>query len=367
VSFCDQISILPNKNFQRGQYKDWKKISGRAQREEANGKDKTCWNCAIGCWMVVTLKKYNNLESHFAEYETTGMIGSNLELTDVQDLIYANYLCNDLGIDTVTTGSTIAFAIECFMKNIISREDTDGLELKFGDEKLLFTLIKKIASRKGFGNILAEGTKTLALKWKQDSIDFAIQVKGNEATAYDTRLLPAMALAFMTCDVGAHHNRAWTIMDDIRQNREKIENKAKITIMYQHKRPLLDQLGVCRFPWVETEMDFDLYAQFYTAVTGIKTSTEDLLTSAERVWNLTRCFWIRENPGFDRTWDLPPKRWTQPFNEGPIKGQALTYEDYNKLLDEYYRLRGWDSNGIPTENKLKELKLDFVLKELKIH
>ncbi|NHI92543.1 MAG: aldehyde ferredoxin oxidoreductase, partial [Candidatus Lokiarchaeota archaeon] len=231
---------------------------------------------------------------------------------------------------------------------------------KFGDEKLIFTLIKKIAHRDGFGNFLAEGVKKLAEKWGKNSINFAIQIKGNEATAYDTRLLPAMALSFMTADVGAHHNRSWTINDDIKENREEIKGKAKIVIMYQHKRPLLDQLGVCRFPWVETKMDYDLYAQFYSLVTGIEATTNDLLLSSERVWNLTRCFWIRENPGFDRSWDLPPKRWTEPFDDGPIKGKALSYEDYNKLLDEYYELRGWDLKGIPTKEKLKELNLDFI-------
>ncbi|MHA1799039.1 MAG: aldehyde ferredoxin oxidoreductase family protein [Candidatus Helarchaeota archaeon] len=360
LDFCNNTSILPNRNFSQGQYNDWVKISGKAQREQANGKDKTCWNCPIGCWMLVTIPKYENIESHFAEYETTGMIGTNLELTDPQDLIYANHLCNDLGVDTVSTGSSIAFAIECFEKHIISTKDTDGLELKFGDEKLIFTLIKKIAARDGFGDLLAEGTKKLALKWKNGSMDFAMQVKGNEATAYDTRLLPAMALSFMTADVGAHHNRSWTINDDIRENREIIENKARITISYQHKRPLLDQLGVCRFPWVETQMDYDLYAQFYSAVTGIETSTEQLLISSERVWNLTRCFWIRENQDFNRSWDIPPKRWTEPFDKGPIKGKAMTMNDYNKLLDEYYALRGWDSNGIPTKEKLKSLDLNFV-------
>ena len=360
LDFCHNISILPNKNFKHGQYEDWVKISGKAQREQANGKDKTCWNCPIACWMLVTLKKYDNVESHFAEYETTGMIGTNLELTDPQDLIYANYLCNDLGVDTVSTGSTIAFTIECYEKNIISKQDADDLDLKFGDEKLLFTLIRKIAHRDGFGDLLAEGTKKLAIKWGKNSINFAMQVKGNEATAYDTRLLPAMALSFMTADVGAHHNRSWTINDDIRENREDIKGKAKITIMYQHKRPLLDQLGVCRFPWVETKMDYDLYAKFYSFITGLEVTTNDLLKSSERVWNLTRCFWIRENPGFDRSWDIPPKRWMEPFDDGPIKGKVMSLDQYNQLLDDYYSLRGWDLRGIPTKEKLKELDLNFV-------
>lgn len=364
IDFCNEFAIFPNRNFEFGQYDDHAKINGKAQREQADGKDKTCWGCPIGCWMLVKLRGKEDFRVHFAEYETTGMIGSNLELSDVDDLIEANFLCNDLGIDTVTTGSTIAFATECFAKKIITEKDTDGSILKFGSPKLLFELIRKIAHKEGFGAILAKGTKELANHWGKNSKDFAMQIKGNEMTAYESRLLPAMALSFMTADVGAHHNRSWAIMDDIRQGREKLEGKAKTVIDYQHNRPLLDQLGVCRFPWVETRMNFDYYAKFYEAITGIQASTEDLLKSSERVWNLTRCFWIREHPDFDRSWDLPPKRWTKPMTKGPIKGQSLTLENYNYLLNDYYSLRGWDANGHPTKSKIKELGLEFVLKEL---
>ncbi len=364
VEWCHNFAVLPNKNFQYGRYDDWEKISGQTQRNETFVKDGTCWGCPIGCWMIVELKKYGGIKTHYAEYETTGMIGSNLELKEVQDLQYANYLCNDLGLDTISTGSTIAFAIECYEKNIVSTKDTDGAELKFGDAKLLFDLIRKISRKEGIGKFLAEGTAFLAKKWDKDSINFAIQIKNNETSAYDSRMAPAMALSFMTADVGAHHNRSWAIMDDVKMGRENLEGKPKLVIDLQHKRPLLDQLGVCRFPWVETAMNYDYYAKFYTAITGIKTTTEELLQKAEKVWNLTRCFWFKEVPGFGRNWDLPPKRWTEPMYEGPTKGQALKMEDYEKLLDKYYELRGWDSNGKPKPEKLKELKLDFVLKAI---
>jgi len=365
VEWCHNFAILPNKNFQYGSYNDWTKISGQTQRKETMIKDQTCWGCPIGCWMLVKIKKYGDLVSHFAEYETTGMLGSNLELKDVQDLQYANYLCNDFGIDTISTGSTIAFAIECYQKGIITTEQTDGIELKFGDAELIFKLIEKIAKKEGFGALLSEGTASLAKKWGKNALDFAIQIKNNEASAYDSRMAPAMALSFMTADVGAHHNRSWAVMDDIKMGRENLEGKPELVINLQHKRPLLDQLGVCRFPWVETEMDYDYYAKFYTAITGIEMTTNELLKKAEKVWNLTRCFWFREVPGFGRGWDLPPKRWTQPMDKGPTKGKSLKINDYKKLLDKYYELRGWDSEGRPTQEKLKELKLDFVLKDLR--
>ena len=108
-------------------------------------------------------------------------------------------------------------------------------------------------------------------------------------------------------------------------------------------------------------MNYDYYATFYTAITGIEVTTEELLKKAEKVWNQTRCFWFREVPGFGRNWDMPPKRWTEPMDKGPTKGQTLKMKDYNKLLDKYYELRGWNSNGKPMPKKLKELKLEFVL------
>ncbi|MHA1376985.1 MAG: aldehyde ferredoxin oxidoreductase family protein [Candidatus Helarchaeota archaeon] len=364
VEWCHNFAVLPNKNFQYGSYDDWIKISGQTQRKKTLVKDGTCWGCPIGCWMIIEMKKYGGIKSHFTEYETTGMIGSNLELKDVQDLQYANYLCNDFGVDTISTGSTIAFAIECYQKGIISLKETDGLELKFGDANLIFKLIEKIAKKDGFGALLARGTAFLAKKWGNQSINFAMQVKNNETSAYDSRMAPAMALSFMTADVGAHHNRSWAVMDDIKMGRDKLEGKPELVIDLQHKRPLLDQLGVCRFPWVETDMNYDYYAKFYTAITGIEITTEELLKKAEKVWNLTRCFWFREVSGFGRSWDLPPKRWTEPMDKGPTKGQALKMEDYNKLLDTYYELRGWDSNGKPRPEKIKELKLDFVLTAL---
>ncbi len=366
VDWCHNFAILPNKNFQYGSYDDWEKISGQTQRRETMVKDKTCWGCPIGCWMIVELKKYGGIQTHFTEYETTGMIGSNLELNDVQDLQYANYLCNNLGLDTISTGSTIAFTIECYQRGIITSKDTNGIEFKFGDAELVFDLIKKIANKNGIGELLAEGTVFLAKRWDKNSIDFAIQVKNNETSAYDSRMAPAMALSFMTADIGAHHNRSWAVMDDVRMGREKLDGKPELVIDLQHKRPLLDQLGVCRFPWVETQLDYDYYAKFYTAITGIETTTTELLKKSEKVWNLTRCFWFREVPGFDRSWDLPPKRWTNPMDKGPTKGQTLKMKDYNELLDKYYELRGWDANGKPTKEKLKELKLEFVIRELKI-
>jgi len=175
-----------------------------------------------------------------------------------------------------------------------------------------------------------------------------------------------MALAYMTCDIGAHHNRAWAITYDIEVGRDKIEGKAERVILLQHIRPLFDMLGACRLQWVEVGLPLETYPPLFNAITGFDFSWEDMLKTAERVWNLTRCFWAREFADFGRSWDKPPARFLEdPVTNGPTKGAKMSPEDVERLLDDYYQLRGWNSNGIPIEDKLKELGLEWVVEDLK--
>jgi aldehyde:ferredoxin oxidoreductase len=166
----------------------------------------------------------------------------------------------------------------------------------------------------------------------------------------------------MTCDVGAHHNRAWAITYDIEAGRDSVTpDKAAKVIELQHIRPLFDCLGACRLQWVELGLPLDSYVPAMKSITGVERSWDDLTHVTERVWNLTRAFWVREHDGFGREWDYPPVRWyTDPVPTGPSKGKVLSKEDVEKLLDMYYEQRGWDQNGIPTREKLDQLGLDFV-------
>ncbi len=362
IPWTNEVGIFPNRNFQYGDYAQWEDISGEAQRKRLV-RDKACYGCPCQCWMIVDIKKFG-ITTHFTEYEASGIIGGNLEFTDVEDLQYANYLCNDLGMDVITTGSCIGFAIECYEKGIITKEQTNGLELQFGDAKLAHKLIKLIANREGIGEVLSEGTRYAANKWGGGSMDFAMQVKGAEVSAYDCRATPGMALSFMTADIGAHHNRSWAAYRDVELGREQFEGKPEVVVDLQHRRPLLDQFGICRFPWIETGMDYEYYTKFYNAVSGDNKTTEELFKLSERVWNLTRAFWIREYPDFGRNSDQPPKRWYHPSNRGPVKNIHLTQEKVDWLLDHYYALRGWTKNGIPTREKLEELNLTDVADQL---
>jgi len=192
-----------------------------------------------------------------------------------------------------------------------------------------------------------------------------MHVKGLEISGYESRFAPAMMLAYMTADIGGHHNRAWAITYDVAVGQDKIEGKAWKVIELQHIRPLFDALGLCRFPWIEIGFELEHYADMFPLVTGWTCSWEDLLKISERIWNLTRCFNRREKPDFDRRDDLPPPRWLEePLPSGAGKGKFMSPENANKMLDEYYALRGWDKNGLPTPAKLKELGLEFVLDQL---
>ena len=272
----------------------------------------------------------------------------------------ANRLADDLGLDTISAGGCIAWAMEAYDKGILTKADTDGLELKFGNVEATFALLKKIAYREGkIGALLAQGIKRAAQQVGKGSEKFAIQVKGMEQSAYATHNATAMLLAYMTCDVGAHHNRSWAITYDLQVGRDKVvPEKVSRIIWLQNFRPMFDVLGGCRLQWVELGINRDLYVPLLEAMTGIHRTWEDLEAVGNRIWNLTRMYWIRENEGFGRQWDLPSQRfYEEPPKTGATAGQITKYEDVQILLDMYYEQRGWDNNGIPTPATLDNLNI----------
>ena len=362
VSWCDDVGALPTRNFSAGSFEGAKTISGPYMREHIVVTDKGCFGCPSPCGKYSRMKKYNSYVEG-PEYETIGLCGSNLGIDDIEAIAQANLLCDDLGIDTISTGNAIGWAMECYQRGILTKKDTDGLDLKFGNIEAVFTLIEKIARREGFGALLAEGVKRASKKVGQGSEKFAIHVKGMEQSAYATHNATAMLLAYMTCDVGAHHNRAWAITYDIQVGRELVTpEKVKRVIWLQNFRPMFDVIGGCRLQWVELDIDRDLYVPALEAITGIHRSWEDLEKVGERIWNLTRLYWARENEGFSRSWDMPPARFYEDApTSGATKGQITKLEDIHKLLDMYYEQRGWSPDGLPTPVTIENLGLKAVV------
>jgi aldehyde:ferredoxin oxidoreductase len=359
TSWCNEVGALPTRNFSAGSFEQSDKIDGKAMRSQIVITDKGCFGCPSPCGKYSSMKRYNT-RVEGPEYETIGLMGSNLGIGDIQDVAEANRLADDVGIDSISAGNAIAWAMECYQKGILTKDDTDGLELKFGNIEAVFTLINNIGHRQGkLGNLLALGIKRAARQVGKGSEKFAIHVKGMEQSGYATHNATAMLLAYMTCDVGAHHNRSWAITYDLQVGRDKVvPEKVARVIWLQNFRPMFDVLGSCRLQWVELGIDRELYLPVLEAITGIKRSWEELEAAGNRIWNLSRMYWFREIDGFGREWDYPPRRfYTEPPKTGVTAGQITKFEDVQHLLDMYYEQRGWDANGLPTEATLENLNL----------
>jgi len=363
TSWCDEVGALPTHNFSAGSFEGGAGLYGPVMRERIVITDKGCFGCPSPCGKYSHARSYDT-RVEGPEYETIGMLGSNVGLSNIEDVARANYLCDDLGIDTISAGGCIAWAMECYEKGLLTPEDTNGLELKFGNEQAVFTLIRQIATRQGLGELLSQGVKRAAAKIGRGSEKFAIHVKGMEQSAYATHNATAMLLAYMTCDVGAHHNRSWAITYDLQVGRELVvPEKVARVIWLQNFRPMFDVLGACRLQWVELGIDRDLYVPALAAITGIHRTWEDLEKVGDRIWNLNRVYWFREIQDFGRQWDLPAQRfYEEPPKTGKTAGQITRREDVERLLDMYYEQRGWDSNGMPKPETLEKLGIADLVK-----
>ena len=362
TSWCDEVGAFPTRNFSAGSFEGGKTLYGPVMREKIVITDKGCFGCPSPCGKYSNVKKYG-LQVEGPEYESIGMLGPNVGIADIEDVAKANLMCDELGIDTISTGGVIAWAMECCERGIFTKQDMDGLDLRFGNAEAVFTLIEKIARREGLGALLAEGTKRAAKKVGKGSEKFAIQIKGMEQSAYATHNATAMLLAYMTCDVGAHHNRAWAITYDLQVGRERVApDKVSRVIWLQNFRPMFDVFGGCRLQWVELGIDRNLYLPALEAITGVKRTWEELEMVGERIWNLTRMYWARENEGFGRAWDMPaPRFYEDPPKTGVTKGQITKLEDVHSLLDIYYEQRGWTNDGLPKPETLERLGLSALV------
>ncbi len=357
VAPVNEVAILPTRNFRTGVFEHADDINGEAMRSKIVVKDGTCYNCSIRCWKYTQVKSepYRVDELAGPEYETIALMGSNCGVNSIEAIAYANLLCDDLGLDTISTGNTIAFAMECFEKNLLTKKDTERLELKFSNADAEIEMVKKIAYRKGLGNILAEGVRGASKKIGGGSEKFAMHVKGMEVPGYDPRGAFGMALAYATSDRGACHQRAWTVRAEIEGGltpRYSTKGRAKFVKETQDERAMCFSLVLCDF----APLEVGCFMELLNKATGFNFTIEEYLKTGERIWNLTRLFNVRE--GITRKDDiLPPRFMKEPLPEGVAKGQVITKKMLDEMLDEYYTLRGWDKNGIPTKEKLKKLDL----------
>ncbi len=360
VNWSNDRGCFPTKNFKQTHYEDADKINGERLVEDCLVTHKACFGCWMNCGKYAKAQIPGKPDAYVEgpEYETLAMIGGGCAMKDINHVAYANYLCDDLGVDTMSAGGVIAFAMECFEKGIITKEDLDGHELAWGSIEDFEFLLRQIVTRQGIGDLLAKGTKGAAEILGMGSIDFASQAKGLEFSGYDTRSHPAQLLSFCTSDIGAHHNRAWSITADEHFGRETVEGKANAVIYLQHLRPLFDMWSCCRLFWGELDVTPDEHINAINLLTGWDTNLEECLTFSERIWNLNRAHYIERNGGPGRSHDRAPARHLEEeVPDGPSKNRKVGTEVFNALLDDYYRGRGWDAQGNPTREILEDLDL----------
>lgn len=363
VDWCQKLGFLPTRNMREAYFERAEEIDGAsmAKRKVAF---KSCFACNMPCCNPCASRDGAVLSE--LDHENVAMLGSNCGIGSMDDVIKLNKLCDELGLDTISTGSAVAFTMECYERGLLN--NYPGVKLEFGNSAAAAELIEGIAYRKGLGALLADGIAEAAKKIGNDAEFFAMHVKRLEISAYESRTALGQALAYGTCDVGAHHNRCWMILEEVTElGRFNVSiEKAKHIVFLQNARALFDILGSCRFTWVELKLPLTYYPRIFKAVTSMDYSLQDLLTVSERVWSLTRAFWAREIDGFGRSYDYVPRRWLEePLPSGQLAGKHITKEDYDKLLDLWYKLRGWDEKtGLPTRGRLIELGLGDVALEL---
>ncbi|MHA1324261.1 MAG: aldehyde ferredoxin oxidoreductase family protein, partial [Candidatus Helarchaeota archaeon] len=352
VEGVNEVGILPVRNFQDAIADYAKDISGNKFEElYTNWHAHSCLYCTVACEGIASTDRGKRIRP---QYETAVMLGSNLGITNITDIVELNNLCNEMGIDTISFGNLVGVLMEARERGIISTEDCNGLDLTWGSTQAVQELISLLVKRKGIGNIIADGILNVIKKWPSCK-DFALHSKGLEQSGYDTRALLGMTLAYATADIGAHHNRAWVAYQELKK-KYTLKELAQLVIFHQHFRPLMDCLGACRFPWIEFEIEPSIYSDFYSAGVGIETTFQQLMERSEGIYNITRAINLRR--GVTRKDDYPPPRvFKDPIPKGPFKGEVLDLKQYEKILDIYYELRGWDTQGIPKKETLIKLGL----------
>ncbi len=364
IDFANDEHLLPAYNYYDGAFDGAAGLNAAAQRKQLWLRNVACAGCPIACGKVGRIRRgrHKGLVSDVVEYETAAMMGSNLGIGDVREVAYLVKKCDALGLDGMSAGGVIGFAMEAFKKGIITAADTEGVNLAFGDVAAADYLLEIIAARKeGLGDTLAGGVKKAAQVLGGGSADFAVHIKGLECPAWGPRTVPGMALALATADRGGCHQRAFPILYEVGGfwNGEPVErlglkDKGEIVAYLQNYLAGLDTLVKCDF--AQYGIKAETYCRMLTAATGRNWTVEELLLLGERVWNQVRLFNLRE--GFSRSDDTLPKRFMEePLPGGPYKGHMITEADLNRLLDDYYSSRGWDREGAPTTAKLEQLNL----------
>jgi aldehyde:ferredoxin oxidoreductase len=349
---------MPIKNFTVGEFEGYKNITGQSFKEKGIVVDVYgCWACPVKCWKVVEV---DGRRVRAPEYETIASLGTLLMIDDPHYLAKVSYLCSKYGLDTISTGVTIAWAMECFEKGLITAMDTGGLELKWGDKETVLKLIEMMGRRIGFGSVLAEGCRQASRIIGRGTEEYCMHVKGTEMPMHDPRAFKGMGLQYATSNRGADHlyglffrieqgQRVHDLKIYERVDRFTYRGKGWMVATMEIWSEILESMGLCKF----VDIPPAHVAGLYTYVTGIKKLLPDLLKIGRRIFTLKRLFNIAND--VTKEHDTIPKRFLrEPLKEGGSKDQVVELEP---MLKEYYEYMKWDENGIPQKEVIEELGL----------
>ena len=375
---------LPTRNFQTGFFEGAEGISAETMHKEIFQKGEGCYACPVKCKRVVEAREPYSVDAAYGgpEYETIAALGSNCGVDEIVAVAKANELCNKYGLDTISTGGVIAFAMECYEKGIISTKDTGGVSLKFGDAKAMLSMVEMIAKREGIGDILAEGSKMAAKKFGKGAERFAVQVKGEELALHDGRVKGMVGFAYAVSPVGADHvvvehdtdfdfNAPDIFIEQMKSlgllKRCKTSGmdhqKMRMFCYLQNHFSFMDSLCLCVFAFAPVRtFKMAHLVEICSSVTGWELSLWEIMKLGERRVNMFKAFNVRE--GFAIADDWLPPRMFEPIQSGPRKGSTFSEDELRKMRELYYKMQNWDDEGRPTQAKLIELDIEWVSEEL---
>lgn len=352
VNIINENGVLPTNNFQTSYFHQAEEISGETLSEKYLVRKDPCYRCPIACGRYC---KADDIEGGGPEYETIWAFGSDCGVSDLGAVIKANYWCNEMGLDTISAGSTIAAAMELYQKGLIKEEELDGVSLEFGNADAVIEWTKRMGLREGFGDKMADGSYRLTEMYGLPEL--SMTVKKQELPAYDPRGIQGHGLQYATSNRGGCHVRGYMISPEIlglpqKLDRLSLEGKALWAKIFQDLTAAIDSLGLCLF--TSFAMNAEDYSDMYNAVCGTEHTAETILAAGERIWNIEKIFNLKA--GIDKSQDTLPKRLLEEaIPEGPSKGNVHRLAE---LLPEYYQQRGWDENGTPTKERLEALGIE---------
>ncbi|MCX8177992.1 MAG: aldehyde ferredoxin oxidoreductase family protein [Candidatus Bathyarchaeota archaeon] len=366
VEVTAELGILPAKNWTAtGCFAPVETLGGEAQSNYTITR-MGCYGCPVRCGQIKVVDRgpFAGCMTEGPEFETTYSLGTMCGINYFPAVIAADRYCDEYGLDTISTGACIAFAMELVERGILSRGEVDNLDLRFGNYEAVIEMVRRIAYREGFGNILAEGVKRASGIIGRGSERYALHVKGMELPGYDVRGAKAHGLNYATAYTGADHNRGYAIQEIFNVpvpymvDRLALDGKGRLCKWNQDVRTAVcDCMPLCVFIFdMGLAADaLELMANLYESLTGLGMKAEDVYAAGERVNNIARLFNFKA--GFTRKDDaLPARIMEEAIPGGPSKDQMITFEELNKMLDEYYEARGWDrERGVPTDEKLRQL------------